>query len=411
MLARNITPNLHAALADTPVVLVQGARQTGKTTLAKTLASQKSPRRYLTLDDPTILAAAVSDPVGFIKGFDQPVIIDEVQRAPDLFVAIKADVDRRRTAGRFLLTGSANVLFVPKLSESLAGRIELITLWPLSQGEIDGRSETFIDAVFQPRFSHPPSSKQNGQHLLERIVRGGYPEPLTRPTPQRRAAWYSSYLATILQRDVRDLANIDGLSDFPRLLALIASRTSGLLNFSDLSRSLSLPQSTLKRYFTLLEATFLVLTIPAWASNQGLRLTKAPKIMFADTGLACHVLGMDRARLQADGNAKGPLLENFVAMELVKQSGWGATRTRLFHYRTASGREVDLVLEDPTGRLVGIEVKSAAAVGNSDFSGLRALRESSGSKFLRGIVLYDGAEPIDFDKDLAAIPLSSLWKL
>jgi hypothetical protein len=207
------------------------------------------------------------------------------------------------------------------------------------------------------------------------------------------------------------LANIEGLTDFPRLLSLIASRTSGLLNFSDLSRSLSMPQSTLKRYFTLLEATFLVLTIPAWANNQGIRLTKAPKIMFADTGLACHVLGMDRARLQADGNAKGPLLENFVAMELVKQAGWSNVRTRLFHYRTTSGREVDLVLEDAAGRLVGIEVKSAAAVGHSDFSGLRALRDSSGTKFVRGIVLYDGTELVEFDKDMAAMPLSSLWKL
>jgi predicted AAA+ superfamily ATPase len=411
MLARNILPNLNAALGDTPVVLLQGARQTGKTTLAKTLTSQKPPRRYLTLDDPTILSSAVSNAVGFVKELDQPVIIDEAQRASALYLAIKADVDRDRTPGRFLLTGSANVLFVPKVSESLAGRIELITLWPLSQGEIEGRSEKFIDAVFQPKLPSPHLSAPNGENLLERIVRGGYPEPIMRPGPQRRSAWYASYLTTILHRDVRDLANIEGLTDFPRLLALIASRTSGLLNLSDLSRSLSMPQSTLKRYFALLEATFLVLTIPAWSNNQGVKLTKAPKIMLADTGLACHVLGMDHDRLKADGNARGSLLENFVAMELIKQAGWSTVRTRLFHYRTAAGREADLVLEDAAGRLVGIEVKSAAAVGASDFSGLRSLHESSGTKFVRGIVLYDGTDVVPFDKDLVAMPLSAIWRL
>ena len=411
MLIRNILPCLNAALSDTPVVLVQGARQTGKTTLAKALSNHQSSRRYLTLDDPTILSAAVSDAPGFIAGLDQPVVLDEVQRAHGLFMAIKAAVDRNRTPGRFLLTGSANVLLVPKVSESLAGRMELITLWPLSQGEIEGHAEKFIDAVFEARLPSLPTAPTNTATMIERIARGGYPEPITRPLGQRRAAWYASYLSTILQRDVRDLANIEGLADFPRLLGLIASRTSGLLNFADLSRSLSIPQSTLKRYFALLEATFLVVTIPAWSSNQGLRLTKAPKIMLADTGLACHVLGMDNARLKADGQGRGALLENFVAMELVKQATWSKARPKIFHFRTVQGREVDLVLEDTSGRLVGIEVKSASGVGSSDFAGLRTLQESTGDKFVRGIVLYDGTEVVPFGKGMAAMPLSALWTL
>ena len=417
MLQRNALPGLRAALADTPVVLLHGARQTGKTTLTQTIAGGKPPRRYLTLDDPTVLAAAGSDPAGFIGGLEGSVVIDEVQHAPGLFPAIKAEVDRRRTSGRFLLTGSANVLLVPKLSESLAGRLQLITLWPLSQGEIEGRTEGFIDAAFAakfaPKFAGRDSSatkgSKNGVPLLDRIVRGGYPEPIARPSGARRSAWYGSYLTTILQRDVRDLANIEGLADFPRLLSLIASRTSGLLNFADLSRGLSMSQSTLKRYFSLLEATFLVVTLPAWSGNLGLRLTKAPKVMLADTGLACHLLGLDPARLKSDGNARGSLLENFVAMELVKQAGWSELEPKLFHFRTPSGREVDLVLEVPGGRVVGIEVKSSSGVNSDDFAGLRTLRETAGEKFVRGIVLYDGAEIVPFEKDLVAVPISALW--
>ncbi|MFZ4575225.1 MAG: ATP-binding protein [Phycisphaerales bacterium] len=411
MLSRNIEPQLRAALADTPVVLIHGARQTGKTTLARSVAHHSQPRRYLTLDDATTLAAATSDPTGFLASLEGPIVIDEVQRAADLFRAIKADVDRNRKPGRFLLTGSANVLLLPKLSESLAGRIEIITLWPLSQGEIDAHPEKFIDAVFAPKLPAITRLAKSSPDLLTRILRGGYPEPLSRKDDARRSAWYASYITTILQRDVRDLSNIEGLSDLPRLLSLLASRTSGLLNFSDLARSLSLPQTTLKRYFALLEATFLVVSIPAWSSNQGLRLSKSPKIMLADTGLACHLLGADKARLAADGHAKGTLLENFVAMELLKQSGWSRTRTTLHHFRTTNGREVDLVLEDPAGRLVGIEIKSAATVTNDDFKGLRALQEAAGPKFHRGIILHDGAEIIPFDKQMAAMPVGAVWGL
>ncbi len=369
-------------------------------------------RRYLTLDDPTVLAAAVADAAGFLSGLSGPVVLDEVQRAPNLFIAIKEAVDRERTPGRFLLTGSANVLLVPTISESLAGRVELITLWPLSQGELEGRSDSFIDAVFAGDLAslQMHAVKKNAMPLTERIVRGGYPEPITRPAGARRAAWYASYLTTILQRDIRDLSNIEGLSDLPRLLGLIASRTSGLLNFSDLARSLSMPQSSLKRYFALLEATFLVVTIPAWSSNHGLRLAKAPKVMLGDTVMACHLMGMDEARLKDDGSAGGALLETFVAMELAKQIGWSAARPKLYHFRTATGREVDLVLEDPAGRIVGIEVKSASSVNSRNFAGLRALWEATGSKFVRGIVLLCGPQTVAFEGNLAAVPISTVWQ-
>ncbi len=411
MLRRNLESRLSAALADTPVVLVHGARQTGKTTLTKGLTERALARTYLTLDNVTVLAAATSDPSGFLAAREGPVILDEVQRAPSLFLAIKAEVDKHPVPGRYLLTGSANVLLVPKLSESLAGRIEILALWPLSQGEIEGRVEKFIDSVFAAKLPAGQTFKKSGPSLIDRILVGGYPEPLSRKDESRRAAWYSSYISTILQRDVRDIADIEGLSDLPRLLSLIATRTSGLLNFSDLARSLSLPQTTLKRYFALLEATFLVVTIPAWSSNQGLRLSKSPKLMLCDTGLASHLLGMDRDRLNTDGNARGNLLENFVAMELMKQATWSKARVKVFHFRTAGGKEVDLVLEDSAGRVVGIEVKAATNVGQNDFGGLRALRDAVGEKFVRGIVLHDGAEMVAFDKQFAAMPLSALWTM
>lgn len=409
MLRRNLAPKVVAATGDTPVVLLHGARQTGKSTLAKQIGG--AARAYVTLDETTALAAASHDPASFLESFDGPIVLDEVQRAPGLFMAIKAAVDRDRRPGRYLLTGSANVLLLPRVSESLAGRVEILTLWPLSQGEIGGRSERFIDAVFGARTPRAPKEARGGGSLSERILAGGYPEPLARKDAARRGAWFESYLTTVLQRDVRELANIDGLTELPRLLALLASRTAGLLNFADIARGLSMPQSTLKRYFALLESTFLVVLVPAWSTNMGLRLTKAPKLMVADTGLACHVLGMNAQRMKTDANLRGALLENFVAMELTKQLAWSETRARLFHFRTTTGREVDLVLEDSAGRIVGIEVKAAGSVSDDDFRGLRALQEAAGDRFHRGIVLHDGDEGIQFAPQLMAAPVDWLWRV
>src|SRR5258705_10451417 len=225
---------LSAALADPPVVLLPGARQTGKTTLARALCAKDPSRHYFTLDDAAVLAAATADSPGFIAGLPDRVVLDEVQRVPDLLLAIKAEVDRRRKAGRFLLTGAANVLLVPKLADRLAGRMEIITLWPLSQGELEDRPEHFIDAVFKKELPSLPRERSAGTPIVERILRGGYPEAASRATPERRAAWFESYITTILQRDVREIAAIEGLSQLPRLLALLASRSAGLLNFADI---------------------------------------------------------------------------------------------------------------------------------------------------------------------------------
>lgn len=409
MYRRLLTQPLLNALADSPVVLVNGARQTGKTTLVQSLAAER-PASYLTLDDLGVLSAARSDPQGFLAGLSGPVVLDEVQHAPGLFPALKAVVDRQRTPGRFLLTGSANVLLLPKLSESLAGRMEVLTLWPLAQTELAGNATNLVDTLFaeqMPVRHDLPGVDQ--PDLLRRLLGGGYPEPLARSLPERRRAWFNSYLTTILQRDVRDIANIEGLTDLPRLLALLASRTGALLNQADVARASGLPYTTLLRYLTLLEATFLVQMLPAWSSNLGLRLVKAPKVTLCDTGLAANLLGLDAARLSGDGAMRGQLLETFVTMEIRKQAGWSKTQPGLFHWRTAAQQEVDLLLEDAAGRIVGLEVKASGTATSSDFKGLRALADATGDRFLRGVVLYTGGQTIPFGERQYALPLSALW--
>lgn len=409
MISRHATRRLLDGLRDTPVLSLQGARQTGKSTLVRALAEHGHSARYLTLDTAAARAAAIDDPEGFVAGLDRPVVIDEAQRAPALALAIKAAVDADRGPGQFLLTGSASVLSLPKLAESLAGRMEVHTLWPFSQGELCGVRETFIDRVFRAKLATPNTTPDTERILIERICRGGYPEVQTRRGAARRQAWFDSYLNAILQRDVRDLANVERLSEMPRLLALVAARAGQLVNYADLARMLAIPQTTLKRYLALMEATFLVRLLPAWFSNLGKRLTKAPKLLLADTGLLTHLLEVDTSRLRRDRTRLGHVLENFVAMELVKQLGWSERRCGLFHFRTEAGAEVDLVLEDRAGRLVGVEVKCAASLQKRDFRGLEVLADVAGPRFVRGVVLYTGAAVVPFGKKLRALPVSQLW--
>jgi len=411
MKRRHLRPQVLAALRDTPVVYLQGPRQAGKSTLAQALREDGYAADYFTLDDAATLAAAQTDPDGFIAGLPARVILDEVQRAPELFRAIKRSVDTHRQPGRFLLTGSAQALVLPKVSASLAGRMEVLTLWPFSQGEIEGRTEGFVDACFARAFKPVAFGDGNWARIAERIVAGGYPEALARTEAARRQAWFGAYVTTMLERDVRDLANVSGLRELPRLLRLAASRGMGLLNFADLSRDAAMPQTTLQRYWALFEATFLVRPLPPWHANLGLRLVKAPKVLLGDTGLFCHLLGLDVARLQADDLMTGAALECFVAGELTKQIAWSETRPRLFHYRTHAQQEVDFVLEDARGRLVGIEVKKTASPTSSDFKGLRHLSDQAGKRFLRGVVLYTGSTSVAFGPNLHAVPVSSLWQL
>ncbi len=411
MYYRNIATALIESLSDSPVVLLNGARQTGKSTLVQKLAAGEHPARYITLDDAGVLAAAHNDPAGFLAGLEGPVILDEIQRAPELFLAIKAEVDRERKPGRFLLTGSADVMLLPRLSESLAGRMEIHTLWPLSQGEIGGVKAGFVDALFSEDTPGTIHNSPGREELSKILTTGGYPEAVSRRNDTRRQAWFASYVTTILHRDIRDIANIEGLTALPRLLSLLAARATSLVNFAELSRSSGIPQSTLKRYISLLETTFLVQVLPAWSGNLGKRLVKSPKLIISDTGLLSYLLGADGGRLRSDSTLAGSVLENFVVMELLKQIAWSRARPRIFHFRTQSGLEVDIVLEDTSGSCVGIEVKAASSVGAGDFKGLRALAEALGKRFIKGIVLYTGRETIPFGEKIFALPLGSLWEL
>jgi uncharacterized protein len=412
MFRRNLTPRLLEALADTPAVLVNGARQTGKSTLVQDAAGAGQRRQYLTFDDPGLLAVAKADPNGFVAGLHQPVTLDEVQHAPEIFPVLKIAIDRNRQPGQFLLTGSANVFLLPKLSESLAGRIEILTLWPLSQGEVTGRRDGLIDDLFASKLRVSPSrlGTQRREDLLRTVLIGGYPPAIARTSVARREAWFRSYVMTILQRDIRDLSNLADLAAVPRLLSVVASRAGSLLNFADVSRTAALPQTTLKRYFALLEATYLVQQLRPWARNLGKRVIQTPKVYLNDTGLLAFLLGVTAERLKTETNLAGTFFENFVVMELFKQAAWSETQPEIFYWRTASGQEVDIVLEDRAGRVAGIEVKASATLGRNDVSGLDALAKTVGKNWVRGVVLYAGASVIPFSENLHGIPIARLWE-
>lgn len=408
LLPRLIEAELRDALADSPVVLIHGPRQCGKTTLAQSVG-ESLDYAYLNLDDPTQRAAAVADPVGFVQDLPQRTIIDEVQHAPALFAAIKTVVDRDRRPGRFLLTGSANVLLLPKLADSLAGRMEVIRLFPLAQVEIERGHGGFLDALFGAGFASRQSARL-GPALAERMVAGGYPAALMRTSTHRRARWYGNYLEAMVQRDVRDLARIAALDALPRLLEVVAGQTARLLNVSELASPFQLSRPTIRDYVTLLKRVFLVDELPAWHSNRLSRLVKTAKLHIGDTGLAAALLGLDAESLYRDRPLYGQMLESFVFQELRRQAGAQSAEIRFHHFRDKDGREVDLVLERSGRRVAGIEVKAAASVGSSDFRGLRKLAAATGERFATGVVLYDGETGIRFEDRMFAIPISALWE-
>ena len=407
MVLRHLRHKMRVSLRDTPVLFLNGARQVGKSTVAQQLVGPEWPARYLTLDDATVLGATLADPQAVVSVLDGPVILDEVQRAPELFLAIKAAVDRNRMPGRFLLTGSSNAMLLPKVADSLAGRMEIVTLWPFSQGELDGVEERFIDILFG---NATPQLRGEGLGIWDRVARGGFPEVCARENQERREAWFRSYITSILERDVRDLANIEGLAQLPRLLGLLATRLGGLLNYADVGRGMAIPQTTLKRYLTLLETVFLVHLVPPWSNNAETRFVKSPKLYLVDTGLACALLAAGAADLQPGGRWRGPLLENFVMLEIQKQLSNGPGGTRLYHFRLQTGREVDFVLATPKGEVAGVEVKAASSVGKDDFKGLQTLKEVAGERFRKGVVLYTGTEAVPFAPDLWAMPVEALWQ-
>lgn len=399
---RLLDSRIHEALSDTPVVLINGPRQCGKTTLVRQ-HGQSIP--YFTLDDDNLLAAVRADPAGFIRRMDR-VVIDEVQHAPELLRAIKLSIDQDRRPGRFLLTGSANLLAVPEVSDSLAGRMEILTLLPLMQAEIERRENHFLHYALKQDWPTGRIPYPKETTLINRALNGGYPEMLARPTAARRIAWASAYLKALLERDVRDLSSIEKLSDMPRLLAVLAQLSGQLVNFTQIGGQLGMDSKTAQKYLGVLENMFLIKRIAPWSGNEIGRLVKTPKLHFLDAGLQASLVRLTPERALTDRARFGATLESWVCGELAKTLSLTPEPWQLMHYRDKDQVEVDFILESTDRQLIGIEVKAAASVTAADFRGLKKLQSLTGTNFTSGIVLYDGEQVLSMGERLWAVPLA-----
>jgi predicted AAA+ superfamily ATPase len=412
LIPRRAVPLALRRLRGARAIVVNGPRQSGKTALLAVLQAQ-SGGTYLTLDQPTNLRLARTDPTGMLSGFDEPLFIDEVQRGGNpLVLAIKLALDSSPRKGRFVLAGSTRFLTEPRLSESLAGRVRFIDLWPLSQGEIDGTHDGFVDVLFRRprrllRSRNPPLTRRE---VFERVCRGGFPEAVLAVSVADRRDFFSDYVRTITTKDVREIADLAHMASLRDIVRLLAARTAQEVNIADLGRELGIPAPTLRRYLPLLETIYLHHVVPAWSRNLTAKVVHRPKLHIADSGLAAHLLGVDAAGLaRPTATQAGPLLESFVAGELARQLTWSETDGELYHWRDRSGIEVDLVIEAADGAIAGIEVKAAIDVDESDFHGLRTLRDRLGDQFRCGVVVHCGDHPRPFGPKLFAVPVSSLW--
>ena len=405
MYPRFVEKRIRETLTDTRVVMLCGPRQSGKTTLAQRIAGDAIP--FVTLDDATILNAASTDPVGFIRSLDKAVI-DEIQRAPGLVIAIKMAVDADPRPGRFLVTGSANLMTVPRVADSLAGRMGFVRLLPLAQAELHGAPTSFLDKAFAGELPQPQNPTV-GEDLVETVLAGGYPEALTRSGWRRRRVWHLDYIEAIVQRDIRDIAHIEQIGAMPRLVRVLAEHSGQLVNYSGIGAPLGMNHVTTRKYTGILENMFLVHVLPPWHTNALKRVIKSPKLHFLDAGLLAALRGITPDRLRRDRTPFGAVLETFVLGELLKHAGWAVDRYTFLHFRDKERNEVDIVIEDGLGRVVGIEVKASATVSGRDFSGLRRLAAATGENFVLGLVLYDNERTVPFGERMAAAPVSTLW--
>lgn len=411
VIARHVTPRVVEALEDTRIVVLQGARQVGKTTLVRELVDDRGGR-LLTLDDPATLARAAADPLGFLLEEPERLLaIDEVQRLPELILPLKYVVDRDTRPGRFLLTGSANLLRLPSLPDSLAGRVERIELHGFSQGELAGHRESFIDRLLAGERFTTHTSALHRHHYLQRAAAGGYPEALARPEGRRRDAWFDNYADGVVRREAEELTNLQRLAELPKILRVLASRNSGELNMADIARDTEIPVRTLTPYVDLLHTLYLIQTIPAWFTNFAQRVVERPKVSLLDSGLAARLINISAAGAAPEASPKvaGGLLEGFVAGELRRQLTWSEERAELGHFRERTAGEVDLVLETPDGRVAGLEIKATSAPGRNDAKGLAHLRDRLGSRFVAGLVLHTGTTGGSLGDRLAAVPMDAVW--
>lgn len=408
LLARHIRRDLVEALGDSRAVALLGARQVGKSTLVTDLVAAEYPARLINLDDDATANAARADPAGFIADISGPVAIDEIQRAPGLLLAIKRRLDANQARGQFLLTGSANILSLPTVADALPGRVEYLTLWPFSQGELHGAWETFIDGLFAGRFPRASGMPVGRRAAASMLVTGGYPELQDR-SARGRTRFFSSYVASIIGRDLDDLANVRNVENIERLLFVIAARSGGLTSFHGMADDLGLDANTVRAHTKILEDLFLVRQLKPWHVNLGSRQIKSPKLYIVDSGFLAYLVGANERRIAEDGGVAGAMLETFAVMELLRQADWAEHPVQLFHYRDKQQREVDVVLERHDGDVVGVEVKASATPATGDFAGLRYLRDKLGNRFKSGVVLHTGADTLPFGDRLAAVPVAGLW--
>lgn len=406
MYLRLAEERVRAAMTSARVALLVGPRQAGKTTLAQHIVGQDM--LYLSLDDPTVLSSAEDDPVGFVRALDKAVI-DEIQRVPKILLALKTAVDSDRRPGRFLLTGSADLMTIPKVAESLAGRMSLIRLLPLAQAELREGEATFLDLAFSGDTLISSVETVLGDDLVELVLKGGYPEPLTYESAFDRELWHENYVDAIVQRDVRDIAEISRLNALTPLLRVLAESSGQLVNFSRIGSFLNMNHVTTREYVTHLANLFLISILPPWHGNALKRLVKTPKLHFIDTGVLATLRNINVDRIRADRKPFGAILKSFVHSELLKMAYAAGGRLGFYHFRDKDKNEVDFVIEDRRGRIVGIEVKASSTVTSSDFGGLRRLQADVGDRFVAGFVLYDHERPVPFGDNLAAVPLSVLW--
>lgn len=402
---RQIRSRIAEAMQDTPVVLLAGPRQAGKTTLVRQISGNGAS--YLTLDDELTLMSAREDPVGMIRSLDRAVI-DEIQRAPSLLLAIKKSVDEDRRPGRFLLTGSANLMALPTVADSLAGRMETLLLLPLSQSEIEGQSVNWLDSVFAGQVPQQ-GTQALGSDLVDRVLRGGYPEAISRSTPRRRIAWARQYLDALIQRDVRDVSGIEKLDQLPRFLRALAQTAGQMCNYTRLGGQVGLDSKTAAKYVGVFEQMYLLRRVDVWAHNRLNRVVKSAKLQFIDSGLLAALLELTAEEAQQDRTRFGSVLESFVYGELLKATTTADGGYSLMYYRDADKVEVDVVIENAAGHLVGVEVKASATVKERDLRGLRKLSALAGDQFKMGILLYDGNETLPLGDNIWAAPIATLW--
>lgn len=404
---RLLASAVREALEDAPVVCLLGPRQCGKTTLVQQLAPN---RPYISLDDLNLRRVAHRDPVGFVASLPHAITLDEAQFVPVLLPSIKLAVDRDRRPGRFLLTGSSNLLLAPQVTESLAGRMEIIQLYPLTEAEKERKSGQFLKVLLANGFRSGigDTSSTGGSTLPERIVSGGYPEALTR-SPSRARQWRRQYLRGIVERDIRDVARVKHIDELARLIEIQAIRSATLWNSSNAARSLGLRRETVDQYLAVLERLYLVRRLPAWHRNEAKRLVRAPKVHLLDSGLAASLAGLTAEDWLGQRDRMGRLLESFAVQQIIAQGAWTDPDLRFWHYRDKDQVEVDLVVT--RGRKTwGVEIKAADSLASRDGRGLRRLATACGEDFQSGVLLYNGSDVLPLQGDtLLAVPLSSLW--